>query len=248
MNRAPDHSPNRRNSESPALAERLADELQAQVASGQLPLGGWLRQDHLAAELGVSRTPIREALRLLSARGVVELIPHRGARVRLPRVREIREAYILRAELEGLAAELAADLATQDQLDRLREAERLFEDAVAAFARAPRGAHGQGDGVAWGSWHTANDLFHEVIQEASCNQLLRETISNLHRSFPRNLTWGVLDDLRLLRDNVAQHRAIREAVEGHDGAEARRLMVAHITRSGELIATHLRDDDQRVAG
>jgi DNA-binding GntR family transcriptional regulator len=54
------------------------------------------------------------------------------------------------------------------------------------------------------------------------------------------------DDLRLLQDNVAQHRAIREAVDGrHDGAEARRLMVAHITRSGELIATRLRAADER---
>src|SRR5919198_2007479 len=155
MKPAADRSTDGPNADSPALAERLAGELQAQVASGKLPLGSWLRQDHLAAELGVSRTPIREALRLLSARGVVELIPNRGARVRLPRLREIREAYVLRAELEGLAAQLAADLATHDQLDRLRDAERLFEDAVAAFAQAPRGTGGVQDG-AWGSWHTAN--------------------------------------------------------------------------------------------
>jgi DNA-binding GntR family transcriptional regulator len=216
------------------LAARVADVIQARVASGELATGTWLRQSALAREFQVSRTPIREALQTLRARGLVELIPNRGARVRLPSLREIREAYFLRAELEGLAAELAADLISQSQLDRLRDAERLFEESVAAFAaertRRPP------EPTVQETWLTANDLFHEVVQEASHNELLAATIAGLHQSFPRNLTWGVLDDLRLLEDNAAQHRLIREAIEARDGASARRLMVAHIKRSGELIA------------
>lgn len=215
------------------LAVRVADVIQSRIARGELPTGSWLRQSTLAQEFAVSRTPIREALQTLRARGVVELIPNRGARVRLPTVREIREAYFLRAELEGLAAELAAELISQAQLDRLREAERLFEESVAAFAA---GRPESEDGRTHRAWVAANDLFHEVLQEASCNTLLAATIERLHRSFPRNLTWGVLDDLRLLEENVGQHRLIREAIEARDGAAARRLMVAHVKGSGELIA------------
>jgi DNA-binding GntR family transcriptional regulator len=196
-------------------------------------VGTWLRQSRLADEFDVSRTPIREALQTLRARGVIELIPNRGARVRLPTPREIRESYFLRAQLEGAAAELAADLISQAQLERLRDAERLFEEAVGDVAE--RRCTGD-DSPGHRSWVAANDLFHDVLQEACCNRLLRRTIAGLHRSFPRNLTWGVLDDLRLLEENVAQHRLIREAVERRDGPAARRLMIAHVQRSGELVA------------
>lgn len=217
-----------------ALAERVADELQSRVVGGELPIGTWLRQDSLATEFGISRTPIREALQMLSARGIVEFIPHRGARVRLPTLREIREAYFVRAELEGIATELAADLASQDQIDRLRAAEALFEEAVQrSLARDGAGP----DAAAREQWQAANDQFHEILLEASCNHMLRALVVDLHRRFPRNLTWGVLDDQRLLQDNVAQHRAIREAVERRDGAEARRLMQEHVQRSAELIVS-----------
>ncbi|MDE3134919.1 MAG: FCD domain-containing protein, partial [Acidobacteriota bacterium] len=77
----------------------------------------------------------------------------------------------------------------------------------------------------------------EVVQEASSNQQLRQTIRSLHRSFPRNLSWEALgQDLRLLEENVTQHRAIRVAVENADGMAARQLMVQHVKRSGELVA------------
>jgi DNA-binding GntR family transcriptional regulator len=218
----------------PALTERVADAIHARIVGGDWPAGTWLRQNTLAAEFEVSRTPVREALKTLSERGVVEQIPHRGARVRLPTLRDLREAYTVRAVLEGLAAEIAADLATQDQMDRLLAAEKMFEDAVNAFAED--GARGVNSGR---SWQAANDAFHEVLHEASHNEVLRATIQQLHRRFPRNLTWGVLSDLRLLTDNVSQHRAIREAVERRDGVAARELMQAHIRRSGELLAARL---------
>jgi len=220
----------------PALTERVADAIHARIVSGDWPAGTWLRQNTLATEFEVSRTPIREALKTLTERGVVEQIPHRGARVRLPTLRDLREAYQVRAVLEGLAAEVAADLATQDQVDRLLAAETLFEEAVNAFA-----VEGNRGAVSGRNWQAANDAFHEVLHEASHNEVLRTTIQQLHRRFPRNLTWGVLSDLRLLTENVSQHRAIREAVERRDGVAARELMQAHIRRSGELLATRLTD-------
>src|SRR4051794_8840370 len=86
-----------------ALVDKLAATLQARVLSGELPSGARLRQEALAEEFGVSRTPVREALRKLQAHGLVDLEPNRGALVRALSAREIRDAYEVRAELEGLA-------------------------------------------------------------------------------------------------------------------------------------------------
>ena len=122
-----------------SLVDSLAGDIQQRIMSGAIPFGSWLRQETLASEFGVSRTPVREALRKLEARGLVALVPQRGAVVRGPTTREIREAYQVRAELEGLAAELAAARIDDDELRRLREAEELFRRSVVRLAEAGDG-------------------------------------------------------------------------------------------------------------
>ena len=109
-----------------ALVDKLAATLQARMISGELVSGTRLRQEALAEEFGVSRTPVREALRKLQASGLVEVQPHRGALVRAPSAREIRDAYEVRAELEGLAAQLAAERIHHEQLDALHEVQTQF--------------------------------------------------------------------------------------------------------------------------
>jgi len=112
------------------LVDRLAATIQARVLSGEITTGTRLRQESLASEFGVSRTPVREALRQLQANGLVSVEPNRGAVVRGPTVRDIREAYAVRAELEGFAAQLATPRLDDAQLDQLREAEQLFRHSV----------------------------------------------------------------------------------------------------------------------
>jgi DNA-binding GntR family transcriptional regulator len=116
-----------------ALVDELAAQLQGRVLSGEIPKGTWLRQETLAAEFGVSRTPVREALRKLQASGLVEMRPKRGALVRMPNARDVREAYEVRAELEGLAARVAATRLHDEELQRLREAQELFRRSVATL-------------------------------------------------------------------------------------------------------------------
>jgi DNA-binding GntR family transcriptional regulator len=214
------------------IARRIAD----QVDEGLLSVGTWLRQERLAEQFGVSRMAIRDAIQRLHARGVVELIPNRGARIRAFSQRDIQEAYQVRANLEGLAAELAAARASSDQLTRLREADELFEQAVSAHARRDSPGDDSRDAQAH-DWARANELFHSVVQDAACNDRLQQAINDLLGSFPRILAWQALgSDLRLLKENIAQHRAIREAIELGDSAVARELMVSHISRAGELVA------------
>src|SRR5262249_35037040 len=157
------------------LVDHLAATLQARVLSGEIPTGTRLRQEAIAREFGVSRTPVREALRQLQALGIAQVEHNRGAVVRAPTARELREAYEVRAELEGLAAEHAAARIADEQLDRLREAQRLFRRSIETLISRRRRS---GDEPAWdddSDWVRGNDLFHQVIQEASGNELLLRT-------------------------------------------------------------------------
>jgi DNA-binding GntR family transcriptional regulator len=219
------------------LVDRIVGELRDRVFAGALPVGSWLRQEAVAAEFAVSRTPVREALRELQARGIVSLLPNRGALVRGPTLKEIREAYAIRAELEGLAARLAAGRLSAAGLDRLREAEAVLERAAAVT------------GAAGDDWERADDLFHEVILAAAGNDRLRLLIADLHRAFPRSLTWNALAFAAgRLEENAAQHRRIREALEAGDGEEARRRMIRHVAEAGGLVEewfAGIYEDDNR---
>jgi len=148
-----------------ALVDELASEIQSRVLSGAIPTGARLRQESLAAEFGVSRTPVREALRKLQASGLVEMLPRRGALVRGPSAREVREAYEVRAELEGLAASLACGRIRDEELYRLRAAQELFHESSerlrawkehAADAPPPTRAHSE--------WIRGNDLFALAVR------------------------------------------------------------------------------------
>jgi DNA-binding GntR family transcriptional regulator len=219
------------------LVDELAATIRSRVLSGEIAVGSRLRQETLAAEFAVSRTPIREALRQLQANGLVDVQPNRGAVVRGPTVREIREAYEVRAELEGVAAELAAARIRDAQLRALREAERLFRRSISALVKSERRRDGSS---ADGEWMRANDLFHRVIQEAAGNERLVALVQDLHRNFPRNLTWAALSgSSALLKQNVEEHGDILEAIEARDGAAARQRMIAHVRHAGELVTLHI---------
>ena len=219
------------------IVDHLTATLQARVLSGEIPSGSRLRQEAIAREFGVSRTPVREALRQLQALGIARLEHNRGAIVRGPTPRELREAYEVRAELEGLAAELAATRILDEQLERLHEAQRLFRRSIETLIARRRSGRGRTRWDDDSDWVRGNDLFHQVIQEAAANAQLLRTIADLHRSFPRALTWAALSESSaLLEENVRQHDGIVEAIEARDPHESRRRMVDHIRSAGELIA------------
>jgi DNA-binding GntR family transcriptional regulator len=218
-----------------ALVDMLAAALQARVLSGELPSGTRLRQEALAAEFGVSRTPVREALRKLQASGLVELRPNKGALVRGLSAREIRDAYEVRAALEGLAAELAAGRILHEELGVLHGAQAEFRRALEQ-TEAARAAGAEPDEAEIARWGRANDLFHQVIQEAAGNEVLLRQLEHLHRSFPRDLSRTVLaESSNLLQGNVAEHEAVLAAIEEHDPARARAEMLRHVRNAGRLV-------------
>src|SRR4029450_711505 len=111
-------------------ADDLALALEEAIVSGEIPPGSVLRQEHLSEQFQVSRTPVREALRRLAALGLVTFEPNRGVRVRMLALDELREAFLVRAELESLATEIATPKMTGDDLDALERAERRFSRAT----------------------------------------------------------------------------------------------------------------------
>jgi DNA-binding GntR family transcriptional regulator len=222
------------------LVDRLASAIQARILSGEIPSEARLRQASLAAEFGVSRTPVREALRKLQSAGVVVLEPNRGAVVRSPTARDVREAYLVRGELEGLAAELATPLLTDEDIAKLHSAQALFRRSIESELERRRTGAQPAPWSAESDWERANNLFHQVIQEASGNRVLLASIAYLHRSFPRHLTWAALSrSSHLLGVNVDEHTRILDALERRDAVTAREEMTAHVHSAGELVASRL---------
>jgi DNA-binding GntR family transcriptional regulator len=226
----------RRGADGSTLVDDLARDIESRILIGEIPIGSWLRQESLAHDYGVSRTPVREALRKLQASRSVVLVRNRGALVQSQTPREIREAYVVRAELEGLTARLAAERAGTDDIARLVAAEAIFSRAAQELVELARGRK-KLELVGHSDWDTANNRFHDAVIEAAGNAQLRRTISDLHRTLPRNLTWTALsEEPSLVEENVQQHERIRRAIERGDPVAARRWMIDHVQRAGELVA------------
>lgn len=211
------------------LAERIAE----RIRSGIYPAGSRLRQEALAQEFDVSRTPVREALQQLEARGIVIHNARQGVVVRAPSPVEIREVYLVRAELEGVAAELAVDWLTDDDFTALHASQERYRQAMTQHQLRQQGAASPGTA----NWLAENDAFHEVILRACGNARLRSTVAELNATAAQNFSLAALGiAVGQLRENIAQHDAIIAALERRDGVESRRVMVHHIMRSGEIFA------------
>lgn len=219
-----------------SLTDWLVDELQRRIFRGELPVGTWLRHAALADEFGVSRTPVREALRVLGAQGIVTIVQNRGARVNGHSGRDIRELGAVRAQLEGFAAELAAEHISDEQLAQMHEAcERFTRD----IAGPPVDEDGHDPAARWAE---ANHAFHSVILEASGNHQLTLSLADINRRLPRNSAYAAYSgSTRLLQQNAREHQAIADAIAGGDARRARVAMVRHINSSAEAMARWIED-------
>lgn len=212
----------------PSTVDRIITGLQSDIITGVIPIGTWLRHGAVAEQFAVSRTPVREALRVLAAQGVVTIVPNRGARVNGLSGRDIRELGEVRAQLQGLAAGLAAQRVTDEQLDIITHA---WDDFSAALEdpsrRADLGA----------LWAAANETFHSVIVSAADNHQLSLTLEDLHHRMPTNLSYGAYDGkTHLLRRNLHEHAEIAAALSEHDPVKANALMIAHFIDANHATA------------
>jgi len=203
------------------LAERAFATLHEAIVTGVLAPGERLPIEELAAVLEVSPMPIREALRLLDSVGLVENIPHRGARVTELSIDDLREVYETRLALEPLAIRHAAERFTDE--DATRAAERLDTHVE---------AYGHGDARLVWSTHTA---FHFALYDAAESRWMRRLIRPLWETSER-YRFAMLP-LRLnLEQRRLEHERILQACIDHDPATAARELRHHLARTANLIA------------
>lgn len=220
------------------LADEIAFRLQAAILDGEYPPGSRLQQDELCVRFGVSRTPVREALRKLQATNLVEMIPNRGAMVRVPTRKGVVEVYALRAELEGFACQLAARNMNSEALDELDRAQSEMESAMAELEQGALRPEGE---AAFNARITAANVdFHSAIHRLADNGRLARTIEELQTYFPKDYVWRAIRDSpegRVL--SIDEHEQIRNALGEHDGRAGRRAMTGHIEHAGRLLMAYL---------
>lgn len=206
-----------------SLKDEVFDLLSARLIAGHYTPGQWLRQEELASQLGVSQTPVREALDLLVSAGLAERVPYRGVRIRQLTQAEILDAYILRLELESLAARLAALNISDSQSEQLLA---LVEETrpLVTLQDMPR-------------LRQLNMRFHALVAESSGNALLRRLYEMTSNIFP---DWMLYESLfrhpeRLapsLQNEFQEHQAIARAIAAHAAQAAVQGMQDHIRNLG----------------
>ncbi|GAB2932440.1 GntR family transcriptional regulator [Rhodococcus aerolatus] len=200
--------------------------LRAEILDGTRPAGTRLREDTLAEELGLSRTPVREALARLGTEGLVEHLAHRGARVSSWSAEDLEETFELRAVLEGLGARRAAERATPEDVAGLRALCTRMEQTI------PPGAPRDLDALT-----TLNSRFHhELLRVAGSARLEAMVDAVIHvpvvmRTFVR------YSDHALARSQH-HHRELCDALEARDGGWAESVMRSHVLAArAQLVPT-----------
>ena len=211
------------------IASMTVVALRERILRGDYPEGEPLRQDAIADELGVSRIPVREALRQLEAEGLVTFSPHRGAVVSSLSLDEIDELFELRAEIECELLRRAIPMMSQDQLDRATEVLDEFEDALNA-----------GEATRWGplNWH-----FHAALYAPANRNFTMGVLQKLHQHSDRYFRMQVLLARGGARANE-EHRTIAAAVAKKDVKTATQLMRAHILGAGSSLLALLQEQRQ----
>jgi DNA-binding GntR family transcriptional regulator len=216
-------------------ADDIALVIEEAIVSGELEPGTVLRQEQLSEQFNVSRTPVREALRRLAALGLVSFEPNRGVRVRSISAHELREAFLVRAELEALATEVATPKMTPDDLAEMDAIERRFGDLTLDLRDQARSGASR-DATLFVEWMQANYAFHDVIYRVAELPLVERIAKSARRTFIGDRVWRARADLdQLYAKNDLQHRAIREAIGARSAAAARVLAREHVLSSNQLI-------------
>jgi DNA-binding GntR family transcriptional regulator len=228
------------------LVSQIVERIHSKIALGEYAPGERLRQELLAEEFNVSRTPIREALRLLEAKGVISQAHRHSAVIRAPSAREVRETYQVRAELEGLASELAAQWISDNQLEDLRAIHNSFVRSVKELSEQRSIAKRSERSLlkASNTWIDTNGKFHSLIQAASNNLRLRFVIDELYAGFTRNVMYSSARgmDTHRMQQNIDDHAEILRALERRDASGARRIMQKHVLDSGKFVIAWLENN------
>lgn len=205
---------------SSSLCQQAVNLLRRRIDSSVLLPGQRLDEVSIAAELGISRTPLREALKILSAEGLVNLRPRRGCFVTEMTLRDLEEIFPIMALLEGCVAFEVAAKATALDLRRLDAIHEKLEHHA-----------GRGD---IDRYYATNYVFHNALQELAGSRWLQGIITDLRKMLKLSRHRSLLQAGRL-GASLTEHRALMAALHEHDGERARQIMNGHLLAQLEAL-------------
>ena len=204
----------------PALYVEVTERLRSMIAGGLLEPGAWIDEQKLAEDLGVSRTPFREALRILASEGLLRIEPRRGCYVTELTESDLDEIFPLMALLEGRCAFQAAERMTDEQIAELEVLHQRLEK------------HAKAKEI--DQYYAANRDIHVAIQNLASNEWLTRMVQDLRRIL--NLSrHRSLHLTGRIGQSCAEHLAIFAALKARDGAGAETAMKNHIIRQREAL-------------
>jgi DNA-binding GntR family transcriptional regulator len=201
-----------------SLSYQVFSRLEENILSGDIPLGESLNESRLSADLGVSRTPVREALRMLEQKSLVRIVPNKSAIVLGVDHKDLLDIYAIRGYIEGLASRWAAEHITAARAEALREIVELQEFYA---------LKSQDEQIS-----DLDSRFHEQIFFCCGSRTLQHVLKDLHHLVRRYRQLSLIAVDRTQK-SVAEHRLILEAICRGDGAEAERLTISHIHNAKE---------------
>lgn len=214
------------------LAVSLADRLREMIIEGELAPGTRLNERALCDRLGASRTPLREAFRLLAAEHLVELQPNRGAQVVSLSDDDIRESFEVMGALEGLAGDLACQRISAGDVAEIKA---LTFEMLACHARRDLP-----------SYYRINRLIHQRITRAAGNALLSRVYTNLNQRI-ENLRFRSNFDQHKWDKAAREHGEMVDALEARDGARLCAILRHHLQEKCEIVLDNLRAGRENAA-
>ncbi len=207
------------------LRELVLEAIREAITNGSLQPRERLMEIQLAEELGVSRTPVREALRKLELEGFIVMVPRKGAYVADLSMKDIADVFEIRAALEALAAGLAAERITEEELDNMErllaeKGEAIFQNDIDKLVEA-------------------DTKFHEAMYKASRNERLTVIISNLREQIQR-LRLTSLSVPGRMKESLDEHRNILEAIQARNAKLASALAQEHIENAENVLIISLK--------
>ena len=206
-----------------SLRGQVFDKIRSDILNGKYKRGEELVESSIGKELGISRTPVREAIRQLELEGLVQLVPNKGAFVTGISEKDVRDIYLIRARLEGLAARMAAKNITPELLDAMEETVVLSE------YHAKKEHYEQVCEM--------DSKFHKLLYKASGSRILEHTLTEFHQYVQRVRMASIMKKRRMEKSND-EHDAILTAIREHDEEKAELVATRHISNTVENLKNY----------
>jgi len=202
------------------LREIVYDQLRLKILTGSLKPGTRMMEVELAEEMGVSRTPVREAIRQLEKEGLIDIEPRRGAYVSDISVSDMVDILEVREDLEGLAASLAAGRITDEEVAEMEKVAKLYSEAIE-----------KNDTEAIIKY---DEMFHKLIVSSSGNKTL-VNLSEIVQDLALRFRYLYYDDFSRYVNMPSEHKNILEAIASGDSKAARKVADGHVKKLKDFV-------------